>query len=464
MIERLEGLRLSSTANIALIHPNYKNNVFEVSSIPLGLAWLSSYLETNGYNVECFDLSVDGHINEDYLRNTFSIVGIQLHSEEHFEDSLECVRYLRRIHPDSVMVVGGIIASLRWNKVVSDPAVDILVLGEGEVPLTDLLKVLLSGEPLDIKRLLHIKGLAFNYNGKSIFTGKSEILKDLDQLPLPNRSGFSTLKYAQWSIITSRGCPYQCSFCTIPRLYGGQIRFRGINSIYREICTLQENYGMEKFIILDDTFTVNRDRVMNLCKMIIEGGRYFSWSCLTRADKVDNELLKTLSVAGCKQISYGIESINQNTLDRLNKRLSKIHIEQALRMTKDSGIRCRASFIFGLPGEKYGDILRTIDFICSALPEEVQIYPLMPYSQLPILSDEDILQLKWLDNNPKYKKSAFDPLLTTKNISKDEIRELLMICIERLRGKGYYWVPGDIDRGKYGLDKVVMTEFCPAQF
>lgn len=464
MIERLQRIQDSPTFNIALIHPPIKNQVQGVASVPLGLAWLASWLELHGYNVKCFDLSVNKLARADLSCNIFSVICIQLHSEERFEESLQYLIHLRQKHPSSLIIAGGLVASLKWEKVASDEAVDILVCGEGEIPLLELINALASTEiKINWDCLFGIKGLVFKYNEQLIFTGKPEVIKDLDELPFPNRSLFSPQKYSQWSLITSRGCPYGCSFCTIPLLYKGQCRLQSANSIYHEICALQNDYHIEQFVILDDTFTIERKRVINLCNKIIDGKNKFSWSCLTRADKVDRELLEILASAGCRQISYGIESINQSTLDRLNKRLSKQHIENALHLTKEYGMRRRASFIFGLPGEHYSDIMKSINFICDVLPEEIQIYPLMPYYGLPILTDEDVLKYTPLCDVPKYKKNAFHPLVNTKSISEKELRELLMICIKKLREKGYLWIPGDMKAGKYGIEKIIMTEFCPAQ-
>jgi len=456
--------KLDSCPAIALVLPPCSNMAPDVSSIPLGLAWLSSWLKMNKFKVNCFDLSVQKEAEEELIKGTFPIICVQLHSEENYQESVDYVRYLKRLKKSSIIIAGGIAATLKYKDVISEPSIDFLVYGEGEVPLVNLLNHLIKEKAeMDVGKLCGIKGLGFYYDDRLIFTGKPELLPDLDALPLPDRRAYPSKCYRQWSIITARGCPFRCSFCTVPLLYDGRCRLRSPENIYQEIQALRKSYGVEKFLFLDDTFTIDKERVMKLCFILLNDKKRYYWSCFTRADKVDQELLEALSAAGCRQISYGIESINQKTLDLLNKNLLTSQIENALQLTENCGIRRRASFIFGLPGEKYQDIIRTIDFICSAKPEEVQIYPLMPYSGTPILNEKDIINVITLDQLNGYKKNAFMPLVSTKSISKNEMHELLRICIDRLKKEGYWWVPGDIEAGKHGLNKIVMTEFCPTQ-
>ena len=449
---------------IALVLPPCKNMAPDVSSIPLGLAWLSSWLKQNEFMVECFDFTVQKEVEEKLIKGDYPIICVQLHSEENYQESVDYVRYLRSLKKTSTIIVGGIAATLKYKDVISEPSIDFLVWGEGEIPLVQLLNYLIKDKAKpDIGKLCDIKGLSFYNDYRLIFTGKPEIISDLNTLPMPDRFAFPSKCYRQWSIITARGCPFRCSFCTIPLLYEGRCRLRSAENIFQEIKMLRKSYGLKEFLFLDDTFTLNKERVMKLCSMLTNWKNKFRWSCFTRADKVDRDLLESMYAAGCKEISYGVESINQKTLDLLNKNLLTDQIENALKLTQSCGMRRRASFIFGLPNENYQDIVKTINFICSIAPEEVQIYPLMPYTGTPILNDEDIINFAKLDDSNGYKKNAFNPLVNTKSISKDEMDELLKICIDRLKKMGFWWVPGDIESGKHGLNKVVMTEFCPTQ-
>jgi radical SAM superfamily enzyme YgiQ (UPF0313 family) len=239
---------------------------------------------------------------------------------------------------------------------------------------------------------------------------------------------------------------------------------RSAFNVYNELCELKEKYNVRKFLFLDDVFSINKSRVKKLMNLIIEGNHDFEWACFTRADLVDKEILDLFKKAGCVEISYGVESANQETLNLLNKSISIYQIKKAIQLTKEIGIRVRCSFIFGLPNETKENVLKTIDFMLETEPHEIQIYPLVPYPGTPIYHNRRKYGIKMLSSDFKaWKKDALNPIAETKYLSREDIIEMVSLCIKRLKEKGYVWIPVDKKPGKYPIEKSVMTVFSPIQ-
>ena len=454
-------MSLISDLKIAMIHPDYQCKVPETLSIPLGLAWISAYLEEFGFRHECYDLALSPQDKKKLTSREYDVICCQLHSIETLEDSLTLLEEIKEMHPTTKIVVGGIVATFLWDELLDRNFVDFVITGEGEKTALELLKNIKES---DFSLLKEIRGIAFRHKNRKSFTGHRDFIKNLDDIPLPNRNAFNWREYPQWSIITSRGCPYECSFCTVPRFWRCTVRFRSPENIYYELCKLEQEYGMKKFFILDDTFSSVRRRVRKLMNMIIEGKHDFEWACLTRADCLDRELLNMFKKAGCTEISFGVESANQKTLDFLKKNLKVSQIEKTVSMSKKIGFRVRCSFIFGLPNEKEEDVVRTINFILRMEPHEVQIYPLFPYPGTPIFQNPE--KYGTVISSPDFRtwrKNALNPIAETEYLSRENIIDLVNFCIEQLKKRGYIWIPGDNKPKKYPIEKCVMTEFSPIQ-
>lgn len=447
------------SCKVALVHPDYNSKVEETLSVPLGLAWICAYLKKYDIDVECYDYSALGIKSNRELKDN-DIICVQVHSHETLSESIKFIENIKLYLPESIIIVGGIIPTLDWNKLKEYKFIDIIIVGEGEICLKKTIQSINKNNgKINKEEIRLISGAMIRdeiKDKKDISYG--EIIQNLDELPDPDRDAFGCENYKQWSIITSRGCPYKCRFCTVPSFYNGRIRYRGIQSVINEILDLNTRFGMTKFFILDDTFTINRQRVIEFSQSIIETNIKFEWVCLVRLDTIDDEMLKIMRQAGCVQVSCGVESINQKTLNYLQKGITKLKIERGLKLLKANNFRIRTSFIFGLPTEDEEDINNTIDFICEYEPDEVQIYPYMPYTGTELSKEVEAVDFY----NDRIIKNSSTPLVNSK-ISKEEISSLVQLCVNRLKLKGYFWVPGDKKVGKSSLNKVVMTEFCPVQ-
>ncbi len=442
--------------NIALIHPRYENIVLDTTSIPLGLAWLSSYLKLKKFQVDCYDLSIDNNL-ETITKNKYKIIGIQVHSYETLSNVIELVNYFKNTTTSKV-IIGGPVATMYWQYIIKTSLVDFIVLNEGEITLYKLANFIINGVGI----INDINGVVYkNRNGVVIYNPFKDFIEDLDSLPMPDREAFKWNKYKQWSVITSRGCPFQCKFCTSPSFWNGTYRQRTAKSVFEEICYLQEKFDINNLFFLDDTFTINRKNIDLLLDLIISSNYNFIWACLTRADLLDESLLHKMKRAGCKTISIGVESANQDTLNYLQKNIKLEVFYNIIPLIKKASIRVRCSFIFGFPNENINHLNNNIDFILSTTPDEVQIYPLFPYFGTKLSYDDNYSIVSEMK-----KKDALNPIIETANLSSIEIKKSVLKCIEELRKIGYKWLSSQEssqNENKNTNNKVVMTEFSPIQ-
>jgi radical SAM superfamily enzyme YgiQ (UPF0313 family) len=239
-------------------------------------------------------------------------------------------------------------------------------MGEYEMSLLDLVKALDKNTPLG-----KIKGIAYKEKGKVIINPRRENIEDLDKLPfpawhlMPMDMYFTPYSRTKTSIevLTSRGCPFKCTYCVFPQLIynSRKVRYRSAKSVVDEVEILLKKYKKEGIYFNDDTFTVNRNHVMGICGEIMKRKLKFRWGCFGRVDTVDREMLENMKRAGCVLIKYGVESGSQKILDRVEKGYKISDIKKAFKLTKEIGIGTHGTFMIGLPGEDSSTIEETME-------------------------------------------------------------------------------------------------------
>jgi len=281
----------------------------------------------------------------------------------------------KKLNPEVKIVFGGIGASLLWEHLLRHfSEIDFVVIGEGEHTFLNLIKWI---EGADEKLPQNIKGIAFRENGEVVKTEKADFQHDLDKLPNP-------AKYFEYQHLSStRGCAWNCTFCGSPQFWGHKIRFRSTHNFLEELELLYKK-GITFFYISDDTFTMNKERVIEICKKIIEKNLKINWFAISRVDHVDDEILYWMRKAGCIQISYGVESGSKKIRTVLNKKIKPDQIKKAFSLTVQYGILSRAYFIYGSPGETWDTIQETLDLIHEIKPLSMIVYILdiFPGTQL----------------------------------------------------------------------------------
>ena len=341
---------------------------------PLGLAYLAAVLEKEGVDVSIVDgsrgLSLAEVMNELQAYGP-DIVGISCTTPT-FKDALELAEAVRQAFPKAIIILGGPHVTAIPQAAMLEKAFDIGVLGEGEITLLELAREIEDKGNLNKIDLEQINGLAFRQNGHIVVTPPRERIKDLDSLPrpawhlLPPLSAYrptpaSYRKLPLAVVMTSRGCPYGCTFCD-RGVFGNYTRAHSPERVLEEVEELIHRYGVREIRFFDDTFTFNHKRVEKVCEMILERGLHFPWTCLTRVNVVDKALLGLMKEAGCWQVLYGLESGDPRMLKLLNKGSSVEQNARAVHWALEVGLGVRGDFIIGTPGETMESLENTLAF------------------------------------------------------------------------------------------------------
>lgn len=365
-----------------------KDCVKFIKGFPLGLGYIAAVLEKNNIEVEILDGLVKGLSLEkiaDFIQDSPPrVLGITTLTPN-IKTAVELAREVKLINRDIITVFGGPHAMHDHYNLLKNYDVDFVVFGEGEFIFLNLINALKGRYPLD-----DVRGIAYREDGKIRWNKGSVFVEDLDNLPYPARhlTDFDAylkhfthdLSYAA-QILTSRGCPYRCAFCGSGSTFF-KWRGRQAESIVNEIEQIINTYPRTKSIsFMDDNFTLDRQRVIDICALIIKRGlNKYPWDCLSRCSALDEEMLQIMKEAGCVRIQYGIESGSAQILKNIGKQIDLEQASKTINLTKRCGIEAYAFFMLGNPGETEETIKKSIDFAFNSKPTYVnwfitQVYP-----------------------------------------------------------------------------------------
>jgi len=341
-----ESLMKNKSNKILLIYPYFIEDRIheeEIAALPIGLYSVATVLKDNEHDVAILNW-YDGKDRsgdiEDILREYQpDWIGFSTMHANRW-GAIEIARIAKRLKSDVRVVFGGPGATFLWEHfLINFPEIDYVLMGEGEYVFLDLINTVNGGGNPE-----SVNGIAFNKEGKIIKTKNAEQIRDLDELPIPS-------KYFKYQHVASaRGCAWQCAFCGSPEFWGKKVRLRSPEHFVQELALLYEQ-GVNFFYFSDDTFTIKKDRVIEICKKILEQGLGISWYAISRADCIDEDILYWMRRAGCIQISFGIESGSEKIRDILCKEIRADQVKRAFQMTAKYGIISRAYLIYGSPGE-----------------------------------------------------------------------------------------------------------------
>jgi radical SAM superfamily enzyme YgiQ (UPF0313 family) len=334
----------------------------DVRVVPIGLYYIGALLREHHYDVEILnwhDINKTPHKIEETLKEKRpDVIGFSIVHANRW-GGIDIARIAKNILSEVKIVFGGIGTTFLWKHLLKHfKEIDVAVLGEGEYSFLNLVQCF---EKENSSGVEHIKGIAFRKEGKIVKTNDADVIQDLDQLPMPS-------KYFEFQhLSSSRGCPANCTFCGSPQFWGRRVRFHSPDYFVEQIVHLYRK-GITFFYVSDDTFTMRADRVIQICKKIIEKNLMISWFAISRVNHVNEEMLHWMRKAGCIQISYGVESGSEKIRAALNKNIKTDEIKRAFAMTAGHGILARAYFIYGSPGENWKTIQETIDLIHEVKP------------------------------------------------------------------------------------------------
>ena len=338
--------------------------------VPLGLAYLAACAERAGHDVlviDCNALSLDINKLQSRLREMdFHLAGISVMTPMALT-AYRIAALIKAMKPEVNVVLGGPhVSALPLESLNECPEADYIIVGEGEQSFISLLSSLGQNSCRQ-----NVPGLVYRDNGTIRRTHDAGHMSNLDEIPQPAYHLFPmnlyrppVTKYRRlptFSIISSRGCPFNCSFCG-NSVHGKKLRQRSIANVMQELYYLRDNFGAKGIVFQDSSLCQNKKWVYELCEAMLASGIDLEWSCLARVEQVDLELLTRMKEAGCWQISYGIESGNQKTLDSLRKNNTLAQIEAAVAAAHKAGVQVRATYMLAVPGETRKDILNTIKF------------------------------------------------------------------------------------------------------
>src|SRR3989344_2359135 len=363
---------------VVFVIPASVGDFFSAQFPHTGIAYVSAMLKKHGIETKIIDMRL-GYTHTEALQMIDDFdpeyVGITLYSFG-FDRSKETINTIKQHSNSYKVVIGGPHVAALKAKALEDTTADMGVLSEGEYPMLEICQ----GKPLN-----EILGIVWKDGDKIVVNASRPFDSDLDNLPLPDYESFELKKYLGYSerhlpLVTSRGCPYQCVFCSIKLSMGLKFRARSPENVVDEIEHWYKK-GWVSFEVDDDNFTLDMERAAKICDLIIERGIKITWKCDNgvRADRLTRELLQKMKDAGCIYISFGVEGGNDKMLAALKKSEKLETIINSVKLAKEVGLGVGATFIIGTPEETYNDFLDSLEIARDLPVDHVSFYNMVPY-------------------------------------------------------------------------------------
>lgn len=354
---------------VLLVSPPLQTNAQAHSkdnSYGLGLAYLHAVLEKEGYEIRTRSynnsdpaasaVAMRAELAE--FRPDFYLV--QVFTMNRVE-SFKAIETARSILPGVRIVAGGVHASIYPSQLLDNFPLDAVVIGEGEATIVELLSAL-----TDNSDLAKVKGIAYRRDGVSVITPPRPLIEDLDSLPFPRHDLFIKPEPLRemGCILTSRGCPYRCSFCCLHTISKRRFRTRSVKNVVDEIAYIAENFPQIKVLQLaDDTFTLNQQRAIEICREIIRRGIKMRFLCSARIRPASPELFEIMEKAGFEGIGFGLETGSEKLLRSIHKNITREDVVETFKMLKGRNMKIATYLMVGFPGEDEGTVSETIDLI-----------------------------------------------------------------------------------------------------
>ncbi len=397
---------------VTLISPPSPFLIDQKAFPPLGVLYLAGFLEERGVTVDIADLAdrESGLVTALEPYSDAEIYGITSTSPQ-YPQAREILKILRKLNPAARIAIGGAFPSSLPDKCIQD-GFDFVIQGEGEEALFQLITNQERREKLGI---LH-----------------ASYIRDMDTIPFPARHLIDILSFGYeiedglgTTLITSRGCPFTCSFCS-KEVWQCGTRFHSTSYVISELEHLIGNYGFRHFLFLDDTITLRRDRLLEMCCRI--QSLDIKWRCYARTTTTE-EMLLAMREAGCVEIGVGVESGSQRILDTVNKKETVEENERFVRLCQEVGITANVFLMIGLPGETYETVEETRIWMERVRPQKFGFNIFMPYPGTPVYKHPDKYDIEIYDVPEdkswiKGRQGEYESFVATSELSRDEITRL----------------------------------------
>ena len=398
---------------------------FQYVMVPISLPSIAAVLRKSGHEVKIVDSIVENYtekqVKEEVEKFRPALVLVDMSTATFYGD-LETIKKVKEVNGCHLTAIGTHVTSLPEDSLKTS-LLDSVIRGEPEETALELANTLDNG-----CNLAHVKGISFKENGKVITNPARPFIKDLDSLPFPARDLIKNEKYTMpisnrpyTLVITSRGCPNQCIYCTAHQYYGHKLRLRSPQNIIDEIEEVVKEHGVKDITMWSDTFTLDRAFVIDICNEIKKRGLKFRWMANSRVDKVDPELLALMKSSGCKMLSFGVESGCQTILDNVRKKTTIEQIKKAFKWCRQAKIETIAHFVFGLPGETKETLEETLDLLKKIKPDYAQFYGAIPFPGTKFY--ELAKKRGWLVTKDWSKFELNQNIVSTPSLSVEELRK-----------------------------------------
>lgn len=417
---------------VLLIHPPPLNKDmfhFDIVHPPLGIAYIAAFIR-NKYDVSILDANALNLSVNDIKKRVIDlkpdVVGITSTTANIF-NAFAVAKTVKKVNKDIVIILGGVHATASPEHALSDPNIDYICVGEGEHTTADFLDAIQSKSNEAISR---VKGIAYKNDKKIVYNERRELIKDLDSLPMPAYDLLPMDKYQSiqasedrvMTLITSRGCPYQCIFCDVQAVFGRSYRFHSPKRTIEEIKHLMKNYGITEFHFKDSEFTLLPKRVMDICDQIVKNKLKIKWLCNGRVNHMSLLLLQKMHKAGCKMVTFGVESGDDRILKILKKAYTTQDVMNAFKLAKKAGIETTANMIIGSPGDTRESIERTIEFAKEIDADYASFNFLIPFPNTEL--HRMAVKNKWLLSNYRLDRIKYDScIMNATELPLDELNK-----------------------------------------
>jgi len=412
---------------VTLVNPPYPPDAHQHPPfIPLGIGYLGAVLEKHGCDVNVIDcqalhLTLKDAENELRKRQP-DIVGLTSTTLT-YKSALNIIEAAKEALPKCLTVIGGSHATFWDEEALNEcPQLDVVVRGEGENTILELVKKVEKGESYrDILGTTCRKGDAIVVNPGRAF------IEDLDSLPFPAFHLWPIEHFKKYGkiifpVMTSRGCTFWCDFCSAVRMFGRKYRMRSPKKVVDELEFLYKKYGEDQYTFYDDAFTVSQARTEEICDEILKRGLKIKWDCETRVDMVSKDLLQKMKDAGCIAVWFGVEAGSEQVIEAMGKGISLQQTFNAFKWANDVGLMTVASMILGFPGETRETAMESIKLLEKIKSDEIGVYIATPYPGTPMY--DYVKKMGWIKVTDFNKYDTATPIFETPTMSMKELREL----------------------------------------
>lgn len=415
--------------NILLLSPPHHSDVQRVvgtTSPPLGLASLASMVREE-HRVRILDAVAEGLDAQD-VRGVIKafdpqVVGITA-TTAIILDAYRIAEIAKQVNEDCSVVIGGPHVSFAPERTLQEcPSIDVVVRGEGEITFRELIDALATTDTCT-----EVAGISFTADGTVIHNLPRGLIPNIDDLPFPSYDLLPMDRYQLrgerfGAVITSRGCPFNCRFCSSSLQFGKQWRSHSPGRVVEELSLLHDDYGTKEIEFVDDTFTLHSDRVHTIANLIRQEGLDISWGASSRVDTFPKKMAQHMARAGCHTVYFGIESGSQKTLDAMGKGITRQQSQTAVHHAGQAGLSTLGSFIIGFPNESRDDVNATLKFSKKVGVDLAQFTIATPYPGTQLwqqaLQRETLLTFDW------QQFTGLQPVMKLKHFTGAQIKTML---------------------------------------